>query len=132
MLRVVPRINNLPVDDWHRVGQRARERREELGLSQEKVGHDAGVSAYTIRLIEKGERGSFRAATMRAVSTALGWDPGAIEAIRQGKEPGDAIDAYEGPALGLEERMERVERRVQKIFEMVSRIDAGSRGAPRP
>ncbi|MGH3095311.1 MAG: helix-turn-helix transcriptional regulator [Streptosporangiales bacterium] len=61
-------------------------RRADLGnLSQQDVANRAGVSLSTVSRLERGVR--VAAKQERAVEDALGWGPGSIEAIHDGREP---------------------------------------------
>jgi transcriptional regulator with XRE-family HTH domain len=75
-----------------RAARRIRERREELGLTQESLAAAAGVSVSTVKSLENtkalappSER------TERAVEAALLWAPGSIGQIEFGGEP-DPVD----------------------------------------
>ena len=71
--------------NWNEVGRQVAQRRGELGLTQEQI---PGVSSSTVRLIERGARDSYRAATLAAVEKALRWASGSIEnGILRGEQP---------------------------------------------
>ena len=60
--------------DYPRLGSYVRERRPELGLTQEEIATRGGPSTATLRLIEGG-KGPFRAKSLRQLADALHWTP---------------------------------------------------------
>jgi len=62
--------------NWEKFGDRLRERRIEIGWSQEQLGDKANISANTISDLERA-RHIPSANTFTSVVTALGWDPDA-------------------------------------------------------
>jgi transcriptional regulator with XRE-family HTH domain len=111
-------------DGWKRVGARARQRREDLGLTQEAVAHAAGVATSTIRLIETARQSRYQPTTLRSVSIALDWPPGAIDAIRKGGEPEDAAAPRDsligGRERTVEERLADLEAQMREILRALS------------
>lgn len=71
------------------------QRRKQLRLRWRDVADRAGVSEETIRLIRKGARDeSVRETDTEAkVARALGWAPGGIQALREGRQPTLLLDA---------------------------------------
>ncbi len=80
--------------DWPRLGRYVRERRAELGLTQEEVATRGGPSTATLRLIEGGEHGPFRAKSLRQLADALHWTPESPRAILTGREPVEVADGH--------------------------------------
>lgn len=78
--------------DWPRLGRYVRERRTELGLTQEEIATRGGPSTATLRLIEGGEQTAFRAKSLRQLADALHWTRESPRAILQGREPAEAAD----------------------------------------
>ena len=74
--------------DYPRLGHYVRERRDELGLTQEEVATRGGPSTATLRLIEGG-KGPFRAKSLRQLADALHWTPESPRAILAGREPAE-------------------------------------------
>jgi len=77
---------------WTRVGEAVKDRRLELGWTQQEAADRSGVSLATWRLIESAGRERFQELTLRGLVRGLGWPVGAIEQLRAG-----------GPAPGPEE-----------------------------
>lgn len=73
---------------WARVGQYARDRRKQLGLTQEQIKAGGGPSTALVRQVEKGTyNAQMQAGVQRAYEEKLQWHWGSIERIRQGGEP---------------------------------------------
>ena len=83
--------------DWPRLGRYVRERRNELGLTQEEIATRGGPSTATLRLIEGGEQAAFRAKSLRQLADALHWTPESPRAILAGREPVEAADPRPAP-----------------------------------
>lgn len=73
--------------DWQRLARYVRERRDELGLTQEEIATRGGPSTATLRLIETGTQDSYRAKSLRQLAEALRWTPESPRAILAGREP---------------------------------------------
>lgn len=69
------------------LGNRVRERRRELKLTQAEVQKRGGPSTATLRLIEGGKHTDFRAATAEPLEEILQWQKGSIAATLKGGEP---------------------------------------------
>lgn len=67
------------------VGQRVRERREALGLSQEALAHQAGVHWTFLGQVERGQR-NLSLHNLLKLAAGLGADPGELV---QGLTPPD-------------------------------------------
>ena len=74
--------------DYPRLGRYVRERRTDLGLTQEEIATRGGPSTATLRLIEGG-KGPFRAKSLRQLADALHWTPESPRAILAGREPAE-------------------------------------------
>lgn len=74
-------VKNAPDADAARKGERIRTRRDELGWSREALAVRAGVSPYTVQLIELGKANP-RPSTLNAIASALfsAADPNDVEA----------------------------------------------------
>jgi transcriptional regulator with XRE-family HTH domain len=81
--------------DWGRLARYVRERREDLGFTQEDVATKGGPSTATLRLIENGTQETYRQKSLRQLEAALGWEPGSVRKILDGGEP---VIAGRGPS----------------------------------
>lgn len=79
-------VDEQPRSPRELLGQRVRQRREDLGLSQPAAADRAGINRDTWRNMENGSR-DIRSYNHRAVERALQWQPGSVEAILAGGEP---------------------------------------------
>ena len=73
--------------NWPRLARYVRQRRDELGLTQEEVAARGGPSTATIRLIETAAQSAYRAKSLRQLAEALGWTPDSPLAILNDREP---------------------------------------------
>ena len=73
--------------DWDRLAGLARERRVELGLTQEDVRAAGGPSTASIRLIEGALQRAYQPATLRDLERALQWERGSVARILAGGDP---------------------------------------------
>ena len=82
---------------WTRVGDAVKDRRLELGWTQQEAADRAGVSLATWRLIELAGRERFQELTLRGLVRGLGWPVGAIERLRAGGPPPGPDETIEPP-----------------------------------
>lgn len=83
--------------DRERVARRVRERRLELGMTQEEVATSGGPSTATLRLIENASPTIPRLKSQRQLENALEWEPGSYRALLRGDEPTERV-AIKPPA----------------------------------
>lgn len=89
--------------DRERVARRVRERREELGMTQEEVATSGGPSTATLRLIENASPSIPRLKSQRQLENALDWEPGSYRALMMGGEPTVKATARPSPASVVEQ-----------------------------
>lgn len=65
-------------EDYVMLGKLLRKRREDLGLTPEKVHTQGGPSAATLRKMERGEPKRRRLDTTFPLEQIYGWSPGSI------------------------------------------------------
>lgn len=96
--------------DWTRMGQAAKRRRGELGVTQEQLVRP-GLAIQTIRQIEKGKPDgvAFRPNTLATMSAALRWPADALERIAQGEAPPTPVP------VELTDRVDALEANVRAI-----------------
>ena len=94
--------------DWSNLGQQVRDRREELGLTQEDVAQKGGPSTATQREIERGKPMRKRPAIYRKLETVLRLREGSamqallggrIEPVEDDKPAARKRPRYADPAL---------------------------------
>ena len=72
-------------EDWDRLAEATRERRVELGMTQEDVRAAGGPSTATMRLIEGALQRSYQPATLRDLEKALRWERGSAARLLGGE-----------------------------------------------
>lgn len=84
-----PALDPRLLDDagWRHAGERVRERRVVLSLSEEAAARRAELDVEIWLRVERGGGRLCRRRRVEAVSVALGWAPDAIERIVVGEEP---------------------------------------------
>lgn len=75
-----------PPPDRQRLADALRTRRAELRLTQTDVARAAQVSLATVNLMERTGRDNYQTVTKAVVETAVGWEPGSIDALLAGGE----------------------------------------------
>lgn len=77
--------------DRERVARRVRERRQELGMTQEEVATSGGPSTATLRAIENASPVIPRLKSQRQLENALEWEPGSYRALMRGDEATERV-----------------------------------------
>lgn len=75
--------------NWAQLATAVRARREALGLRQKDISTRRGPSYETVRLIERGEPGSYQPRTLVGLDRALAWKVGTTQAILNGTASAD-------------------------------------------
>lgn len=75
------------MDEITRIGRRIRDRRAELGISQEGLSNESSVAVRTIRALERGQKTNFQWSTIVRISRALDMDPNEINDKRSRVQP---------------------------------------------
>lgn len=99
--------------DWGRVAEFVRARRNRLGIKQAA----AGVSSATWTKIENAKAESYKPFVLARIEQALDWPSGTIMAIAAGGSPpttGDDID--------LEDRVTRLEAEIARTNQRLDRV----------
>ena len=92
-----------------RIGELAKQRREEIGLGRIPFSKELGMSDSTLRDLEYGRRLPF-GSTMRKVEKGLGWRLGSIEDVMRMKDRKassiqiEELDAEDSLRIGLNQR----------------------------
>lgn len=76
-------------EDWDAAADALRTRREALGWGVHRLATEAGVSAETVRNIERGRGDKSRSTTLFSIAHALGWPHTALTDIANGTHPKD-------------------------------------------
>jgi hypothetical protein len=83
-------------EDWPRLAAFVRDRRTDLGLTQEDVHAAGGPAPATMRLIEGALQLSYRPEILKRLEDALRWQRGSVRAVHEGREPVPLEDAAGG------------------------------------
>lgn len=73
--------------DWARLGKALKAARQAMGITQEELAADLGVSRSVVQGIERGKAHSKPSMTMRAYARRAGWTAESIEDVLAGREP---------------------------------------------
>ena len=73
--------------DWERLAGFVRERRTDLGMTQEDARAAGGPSTATMRLIEGALQESYQPSTLRDLEKVLRWERGSAAQILAGGDP---------------------------------------------
>jgi transcriptional regulator with XRE-family HTH domain len=72
---------------WEKLGAEVRERRIDLGLTQEQLVERGGPSTPTLRAIENDRAGRLSPRLRRSLERALQWSSGSVDRILAGEAP---------------------------------------------
>ncbi|WP_158633188.1 helix-turn-helix transcriptional regulator [Amycolatopsis sp. WAC 04182] len=75
----------MAVESRREIGGRIRERRRDLGLTQQELGETSGTSESSVKRLEWGQR--IDRTKEKDIARALGWIDGSIDLLHAGKEP---------------------------------------------
>jgi transcriptional regulator with XRE-family HTH domain len=115
------------------LGHAARQRRELLGITQEDVAERFyGPSVASLRTIENGQSGSYRAKTLFSLDNALAWPRGASVTLLSGnidRIDGSQLEAYQLDTMSrntfsIELRPMEFDRLVDRLIRALSDEDA--------
>lgn len=107
-------------EDWPRLARFVRDRRDELGMSQEDVRAAGGPSTATMNMIENPDhrRAGYSRSTYSKLERALRWQPMSARAILKGGDPSPVDDAGRSsgrPAPQPDPAIAAIEARLRSI-----------------
>ena len=120
----------MPGADWAAVAKAMDRRLSELGLRQRDLAAQAHVSQAIVRELQHNTKQRRRSArTLEALSVALGWHPGHLHAVLDGREPPDPTahvssptDVVAGRLAAIESHLRAIEER---LIDVQFRLDSG-------
>lgn len=128
------RMGQWAVERWTDLGRQLAEARQSAGKTQVALAAEIGVSKSTIKAIEYGRPYEKVQANHRAVAQAVGWTPGSVEDVLDGRRPtvaGGSRSAAGAPASKLPEGLSdraRLELGSARAFDdTVVRVGLGRR-----
>ncbi|WP_033439379.1 helix-turn-helix domain-containing protein [Saccharothrix sp. NRRL B-16314] len=102
--------------DWQAVADAINTRLAELGMTQKGLSEASRVSVATLRKLQKAEPADRGAPVLAAVSVALHWQPGYLEALSSGKQaPSDPTAILRDEVADLRAELEDVRTRLAKV-----------------
>lgn len=114
--RTFLRLSVVVSDDWNHLGEMARARRKELGLTQEDIKKRGGPSPALVRQIENGRYDAeMQPSVRRSYERALEWTAGSLDRLLVWGEASPLTDRDETPPE-TDDPLEKVNR-VQVEFE---------------
>lgn len=116
-------------DDWPRLGQAVRARRENMSMTQTEAVRRAegSVSISVWRAIEKAFRPPYARASLLAVCRVLRWDPESIDLVLQGGDPIELPVSLVDEGADLAAQVAELRRQVARHEEILERMDAERR-----
>lgn len=93
--------------DWERLAAKVKERRKELGLTQDDVVVIAGpgLSKPVLSLIENARQSGYKDRTLASLDRGLSWRIGSADAVLNGGDPVDARDQVDRITVATLEKM---------------------------
>lgn len=80
------------MDDWTRLADHVRRRRDALRMTQDDLVEASGLSGFSITKIENA-KARLRATSRRQLEVGLSWAPGSVSDILAGGEPTESPEA---------------------------------------
>lgn len=109
-------------ENWSAVSKAINRRVAELGWKQRELVERSHVSQAIVREIQNHTVERRRSArTLEALSLALGWHPGHLDAILHGRKPlepgqtGDATDEINARLRSIEDRLHEITERLDAM-----------------
>jgi transcriptional regulator with XRE-family HTH domain len=91
-------------------------------MTQKALAEASGVSVATVRKLQKGEPAERGRPVLIALSLALGWAPGHLEAVSGGTTPPD------DPSADLRQAVESMRADLDEVRERLASVEAAQRG----
>ena len=107
---------------WDAVAEAINTRLADRGMTQRALAEASGVSVATLRKLQKAEPAERGRPVLIALSLALGWAPGYLEALSGGATPPD------DPSADLRRAVESVRAELDDVRERLASVEAAQRG----
>ena len=108
--------------DWQAVATAINTRLAERGMTQKGLADASGVSVATLRKLQKAEPAERGRPVMLALSVALGWAPGHLEALSGGDV------APDDPSTDLRRAVDDIRADLDEVRERLAAVEAIQRG----
>ena len=108
--------------NWQAVADAINARLAERGMTQKGLAEESGVSTATLRKIQKAEPGDRGRPVLMALSVALAWPPGHLQALS-----GDEQAAAD-PNQDVREQVAAIRTELDAVQDRLARVEAAQRG----
>jgi transcriptional regulator with XRE-family HTH domain len=109
--------------DWQAVADAINTRSAERGLTQKALADASGVSVATLRKLQKAEPGDRGKPVLMALSVALGWAPGHLQALSGDVAAPSAAD----PTSALRAEVDAMRADLDDVHERLAKLEAARR-----
>jgi transcriptional regulator with XRE-family HTH domain len=106
--------------DWQAVADAINTRSAERGLTQKALADASGVSVATLRKLQKAESGDRGKPVLMALSVALGWAPGYLQALSDGVAAPPAAE----PSAALRAEVNALRVDLDDVHRRLARLEA--------
>jgi transcriptional regulator with XRE-family HTH domain len=108
--------------NWQAVADAINTRLAERGMTQRALAEASGVSTATLRKIQKAEPADRGKPVLMALSVALAWPPGHLQALSGDEE------APVDPTQDLREQVAAIRADLDAVHDRLARVEAAQRG----
>jgi transcriptional regulator with XRE-family HTH domain len=108
--------------NWQAVADAINARLAERGMTQKALAEESGVSTATLRKIQKAEPGDRGKPVLMALSVALAWPPGHLQALS-----GDDQAAVD-PSADIRQQVATIRAELDAVQDRLTRVEAVQRG----
>ena len=108
--------------DWPAVAAAINTRLAERAMTQKSLADESGVSVATLRKLQKAEPAERGRPVLIALSVALGWAPGHLEAVSGGTAVPD------DPSSDLRQTVETMRADIDDVRKRLAGVEAAQRG----
>ncbi len=123
-------------EDWSAVAKAIDGRLNDLGWRQHELAERAQVSQAIVRELQHNTAQRRRnTRTLEAISVALGWHAGHLNAVLKGRNPAEHVqpepiptDAVAARLASIDHRLRTIERRLDELGARLPDDDAQGRG----
>jgi transcriptional regulator with XRE-family HTH domain len=110
--------------NWQAVADAINTRLAEQGMTQKALAELSGVSTATLRKIQKGEPGDRGKPVLMALSVALEWPPGHLQAVSGDEQ------APVDPTQDLREQVAAIRADLDAVHDRLAQVEAAQRDHP--
>ena len=112
------------IRDWQAVAEAINTRSAERGMTQKALADASGVSVATLRKLQKAEPGDRGKPLLTALSVALGWAPGYLQALSDGVAAPRAAE----PTAALRDDVDALRADLDDVRRRLAELEAAQHG----